>query len=89
MVNREEVEVRLYDIITKKVGMTLSIPEDCEKELFYYNSKITPAVALYILTTFSKDYSVPLEKIKTFLTNNTFCYKNIVECICTYSNDKI
>ena len=85
MVNRDDVKVQLYDILNNKVRMKILIPDDVEKELFYYNSKITPTVALYILTTLSIEYNIPLEKIKPYFTENIFCFNNIVEFVCTYS----
>lgn len=87
MVNRDEVIAQLYEILKNKVGMKILIPDDSEKELFYYNSKVTPAVALYILATLGIKYDIPLEKIEVYFTDNIFCFDNIVEFVCIYSKD--
>lgn len=88
MVNKEDIEMQLYSIITNEIGIKFSIETDSQKELFYYNSKMTPAVALYLISVLSKKYKVSLEKIRAFFANNTFCYKNIVECIYVYCDIK-
>lgn len=80
---KKEVEKYLYDLISNITGVTLDCQNDYEKELFYYNSKITPAVALFLLFDLSRQYKVDLEDVKKYFKKHSFCIKNIVSFICS------